>query len=115
MKQKTKILVSVLIFPLSALAILDILSGGEPLVDESIILSLDITWLAYLIKPFRPPGFILAFLAFLIGLVIHNVGSHLLGFEEPVFFLFSLGALTTTFGLLIVHLLGKFKKLLVSH
>lgn len=112
MKQKTKIVISVIAFPFYVLAIRDIVAGGEPLIDEAIILSLGITWLAYLIKPFQPPKFILAFMFFLLGIVIHNVGSFLLGFEEPIFFLFSLGALTTAFCLLIVHLLGKFKKLL---
>lgn len=109
MKKLIKIILSLPIFAFCLLALADVLSGGEPLIDEFIILGLGAIWLVYLIKPFKPPRFFIVFLISVASVVLHNVISHLSGFEEPFFFLLSLFSLAASVILLIVFLFRKIK------
>ena len=110
MKKLTKILLSIPITIFCFLALADILSGGEPLIDEFIVLSLGVTWFIWLKTQFKPPKFLIAFLVFLISVVLHNVISHLLKFEEPIFFILSLFFLAASIILLAVFIIKKIEK-----
>ena len=97
------------------MALGDVLSGGEPLVDELIILGLGAIWTAYLIKPFKLPRFAAFFLIFLICAVLHNIIAHLLITEETFFFTIALLSLLISIILFPTFLSKKIKvKLLKS-
>ncbi|HUV46824.1 MAG TPA: hypothetical protein VMW29_01690 [Candidatus Bathyarchaeia archaeon] len=108
MKKLFKIIFSIPIFFFFLLALADILSGDEPLIDETIIVILTLVWVVYLIKPFKPPKFFLAFLIFLLSTVFHNVISHLMRFEEPFFFLLALLSFAASVILFFTYLIRKF-------
>lgn len=111
MKKIFKIILSIPIFIFFFLALGDILSGGEPLVDEFIIVFMTGIWVVWLKKEFKLPKFLKAFLIFLGSSVLHNVLSHLLRFEEPVFFFLALFSLAAGFILLLFFLGGKIRAL----
>lgn len=92
-------------------ALHDILKGQENPIDELIILFLGGVWLVYLIKPFKFPKFFKLFLLFLIFVVLHNVISHLLGFEEAIFFSLSLLALAISIILILIEIVQWLKLL----
>jgi len=110
MKKLYKIIFSFPIFIFCLLALADILSGGEPLIDETIIVILSLLWLVYLIKPFKPPKFFVAFLISLASIVLHNILSHLLRFEEPVFFFFALLSFSVSVILFFTFIIKRFLK-----
>lgn len=114
MKKSTKIILSIPVSILCLLALGDVLSGGEPLVDEFIILGLGITWFIYLKTPFKLPGFFIAFIFFLISVVLHNIISHLAGFEEPIFFVLSLLSFVASVILFLVFLFKKIQDKIVK-
>jgi len=91
------------------MALGDVLSGGEPLIDEFIILGLGAIWTAYLIKPFRLPRFVTFFLIFLICAVLHNIIAHLLMTEETFFFTIALLSFVISAVLLTIFLYKKAK------
>ena len=90
MKRLLKIILSISVYIFCLMALADVLSGGEPLVDEFVILGLGAFWTAYLIKPFKLPKFLKAFLIFLVSAVLHNIISHLSKTEETLFFTLAL-------------------------
>lgn len=107
-----KIALSIPIFIFCLLALADILSGGEPLIDEFIILGLGITWFIYLKKPFKPPRFLTAFIIFLGSSVLHNIISYLIHFEEPVFFFLALLSFATSVILFLIFIFKRLKNVL---
>lgn len=115
MGRLTKIIITVPVFVFCLLAMADVLSGGEPLIDETVILGMGALWFAYLIKPFKPPAFLLAFLLFLASTVIHNIVSHLLQTEEPFFFITALLSLAVALILLLVFIFKKAREKLLKH
>lgn len=108
MKRRLKIILSISVYIFCILALGDVLSGGEPLIDELIVLALGAFLTAYLIKPFKLPSFAKLFLLFLTSSVLHNIISHLLKIEESFFFTF---ALLSFFISLILFLTFIFKKI----
>jgi len=114
MKRLTKIIFSVPIYIFSLLALADVLSGGEPLIDEFIILGLGAIWTAYLARSFKAPKFFLAFLIFLVNAVLHNVISHLLGTEEAFFFILALLSFVISVILFLTFLFKKFKNKIIN-
>ncbi|MFC1711374.1 hypothetical protein ACFLZ1_02180 [Patescibacteria group bacterium] len=110
MKKISKILVSIVVFIFFFLALGDIVEGsGESLIDEFFVLGLSIIWFVYLIKPFKPPKFLIAFLLFILSTVLHNVISYLLKTEEPVFFILSLIFLLVSIALLFIFIFSLIK------
>lgn len=114
MKKIVKIILSIPIFTLCLLALGDILSGGELLVDEFIVVFMTGVWLVWLKKEFVVPNFLKAFLIFLMTTVLHNFLSHWLKFEEPVFFFLALFSLVASGILLLIFVFKKIKKVLVK-
>jgi len=112
MKRRLKIILSIFVYFFCVLALSDVLSGGEPLVDEFVILGLGAFWTAYLIKPFKLPKFLMAFLIFLISSVLHNIISHLLKIEETFFFSLALLSFLASFILCLVFIFKKIKSLI---
>jgi len=109
MKKVVKIIFSIPVIVFCLLALADVLSGGEPLIDEFIILFLGGLWFLYLKKPFKLPKFIIAFLVAIGCSVLHNIISHLLKVEEPVFFLATLISFAASVILLLIFLFKKIK------
>lgn len=110
MRKIIKIILSIPVFIFYLLALADILNGRELLIGEFIILGLGGIWFVYLIKPFKPPKFLIGFWVFLISVVLHNVIFYLLKFEEPVFFFLSLFSFTTSVILFFTFIIKKVLK-----
>jgi len=107
-----KFIVSTFVILFCFTALHDILVGQKNTAIECIVLFFGVIWFIYLIHPFRPPKFLLAFFVFLISVVLHNVISFFIKTEEPVFFFLSLIALFLSFIWVVSSIVQKLRKLL---
>jgi len=112
MKRLVKIILSIPVFSLFVLALSNILAGEKQLIDELVVVGLALVWLVYLIKPFKSPKFFLAFLIFIVNVILHNFLSYLLKVEEPVFFSLALLSLLFSVILLLLFVFNKLKELI---
>ncbi len=107
MKKIVKLVFSVLIYLLCFLALRKVFITQRSLVDEFVMLILGGLWTVWLVKPFKPPYFLTAFLLFIVFTVLHNLVYAIFSFEEPVFFLLALLSLSASVILLIIFVIKK--------
>jgi hypothetical protein len=104
MKKILKIILSILIYLLCFSALRQVFITQRSLVDEFIMLGLGALWTVWLVKPFKPPPFLIAFLLFVAFAVLHNLVYAIFAWEEPVFFMLALLCLPASVILLAIFI-----------